>query len=98
MSLEVQTRTLVRPADRSNDGRRTTVRSLIIDYLASNGASKVADISAAVTAARNCVRYQLAALERAAIVRSNISPGTREGCTPFYARVPGTRVADKTSN
>ena len=46
MSLEVQTRTLVRPADSSNDGRRTTVRSLIIDYLASNGASKVADISA----------------------------------------------------
>lgn len=98
MSLEVQTRTLVRPADSSNDGRRTTVRSLIIDYLASNGASKVADISAAVTASRNCVRYHLAALERAAIVRSNISPGTREGCTPFYALIPGNRVADKTSN
>jgi len=98
MSLEVQTRPLVRPADRSNDGRRNTVRSLIVEYLASNGASKVAEISAAVTASRNCVRYHLAALERAAIVRSNISPGTREGCTPFYALVPGSRVPENTSH
>ena len=98
MSLEVQTRTLVRPADRSNNGRRHTVRSLIIDYLASNGASKVAEISAAVTASRNCVRYHLAALERASIVRSNISPGTREGCTPFYALVPGIRIQEDGPN
>ena len=94
MSIEVQTRTPAHHDDRGNNGRRNTVRSLIIDYLASNGASKVADISAAVTASRNCVRYHLAALERAAIVRSNISPGTREGCTPFYALAPGKTRAD----
>ena len=98
MSLEVQTRTPAHHAGRGNNGRRNTVRSLIIDYLASNGASKVAEISAAVTASRNCVRYHLAALERAAIVRSNISPGTREGCTPFYALVPESRVPENTSN
>ena len=92
MSLEIQTRTPARQADRGNNGRPNTVRSQIIDYLASNGASKVADISAAVTASRNCVRYHLAALERASIVRSNISPGTREGCTPFYALVPESRT------
>ncbi|MCU1555127.1 MAG: transcriptional regulator, ArsR family [Arthrobacter sp.] len=89
MSAEVQTR------PRAAHGRgkgRDTVRSLIIDYLASNGASKVAEISAGVIASRNCVRYHLAALERASIVRSNILPGTREGCTPFYALVPEPRA------
>jgi predicted transcriptional regulator len=92
MSLEVQTRPPARPTRRSTSGRRNTVRALIIDYLASNGASKVAEISAAVNASRNCVRYHLAALESASIVRSNISPGTREGCTPFYALVPESRA------
>ena len=92
MSLEVQTRTPARPTRRGTNGRRSTVRTLIIDYLASNGASKVADISAAVNASRNCVRYHLAALECSSIVRSNISPGTREGFTPFYALVPESRA------
>jgi predicted transcriptional regulator len=91
MSLEVQTRTPARAARRGTSVRRNTVRSLIIDYLASNGASKVAEITAAVNASRNCVRYHLAALEGAAVVRSNISPGTREGFTPFYALVPEIR-------
>ncbi|WP_066289926.1 winged helix-turn-helix domain-containing protein [Arthrobacter sp. B6] len=94
MSLEVETRTPPRHADRSTNWRPNTVRSLIIDYLAVNGASKVAEISAAVTASRNCVRYHLAALERASIVRSNISPGTREGFTPFYALIPESRVPE----
>ena len=89
MSLDVQTRTLARHAGGDSNARRKTVRSLIIEFLAGNGASKVAEISAGVTASRNCVRYHLAALERASVVRSNISPGTREGCTPFYALVPG---------
>ena len=93
MSLEVQTRTPARPTHRTN-ARRNTVRSLIVDYLASNGASKVAEISAAVNASRNCVRYHLAALECASIIRSNISPGTREGFTPFYALVPESRVRE----
>jgi predicted transcriptional regulator len=92
MSVEVQTRTPARPTRPSTSGRRNTVRSLIVDYLASNGASKVAEISAAVNASRNCVRYHLAALECASIVRSNISPGTRQGCTPFYALVPENRA------
>jgi predicted transcriptional regulator len=94
MSLDVQTRTparTVRTVRTVANGRRNTVRSLIVDYLASNGASKVAEITAAVNASRNCVRYHLAALEGAAIVRSNISPGTREGFTPFYALIPEGR-------
>jgi predicted ArsR family transcriptional regulator len=94
MSLDVQTRTPARPTNRGTNGRRTTVKSLIIDYLASNGASKVAEISAAVNASRNGVRYHLAALESASIVRSNISPGTREGFTPFYALVSETTVRE----
>ncbi|HJV97769.1 MAG TPA: winged helix-turn-helix domain-containing protein [Arthrobacter sp.] len=97
MSIQLQEKT-ERRADRGISGQRNTVRSLIIDYLASNGASKVAEISAAVTASRNCVRYHLAALERAAIVRSNISPGTREGCTPFYALVPTNRPPENRPN
>ena len=72
-------------ADRPRD-----VRSRIIEYLASNGASKVSEISSAVCSSRDNVRYHLAALETAALVRSNISPGTRTGCTPFYALVPVT--------
>ncbi|HYH77916.1 MAG TPA: winged helix-turn-helix domain-containing protein [Arthrobacter sp.] len=91
MSLDVQTRTPARTVRTVTNGRRNTVRSLIVDYLASNGASKVAEITAAVNASRNCVRYHLAALECASIVRSNISPGTREGFTPFYALVPDNR-------
>jgi predicted transcriptional regulator len=87
MSSELRTRTAARPAGRGT-GERSPVRSLIIGYLADNGASKVAEISSGVFASRDCVRYHLAALERASIVRSDISPGTREGCTPFYALAP----------
>jgi predicted ArsR family transcriptional regulator len=68
--------------------RLSKVRSRIIGYLASNGASKVSDISSAVGSSRDNVRYHLAALEAASLVRSNISPGTRTGCTPFYALAP----------
>lgn len=70
--------------------RRRDVRSRIIEYLASNGASKVSDISSAVCSSRDNVRYHLAALEAASLVRSNISPGTRTGCTPFYALISVT--------
>jgi predicted transcriptional regulator len=83
MSSELRTRTTLH-----NAAGRSPVRRLIIDYLASNGASKVAEISSGIYASRDSVRYHLAALERAAIVRSDISPGTREGCTPFYALAP----------
>ena len=65
--------------------RLSNVRSRILGYLAGNGASKVSDISSAVGSSRDNVRYHLAALEAASLVRSNISPGTRTGCTPFYA-------------
>jgi predicted ArsR family transcriptional regulator len=69
------------------------VRSRIIGYLASNGASKVSDISSAVGSSRDNVRYHLSALEAASLVRSNISPGTRTGCTPFYALAPVTSAS-----
>jgi len=70
--------------------RPRDVRSRIIEYLASNGASKVSDIGSAINSSRENVRYHLAALEAASLVRSNISPGTRTGCTPFYALAPAT--------
>ncbi len=73
-----------------NAARISNVRSRIIGYLASNGASKVSDISSAVGSSRDNVRYHLTALEAASLVRSNISPGTRTGCTPFYALAPVT--------
>ena len=65
--------------------RHNTIRSLIMEYLANNGASRVSDISSAVGSSKDNVRYHLAALEAASLVRSNISPGTRTGFTPFYA-------------
>lgn len=68
--------------------RITPIRSQIIDYLASNGASKVADISNGIASSRDAVRYHLAALETASIVRSDISPGARGRFTPFYALAP----------
>lgn len=72
--------------------RRTPIRTLIIDYLASNGASKVADISNGIASCRDSVRHHLAALESASIVRSNIAPGERGRFTPFYALAPGAPV------
>ena len=68
--------------------RRRPIRTQIVEYLASNGASKVADISAGNASSRDCVRYHLAALEAASVIRSDISPGTRVGFTPFYALAP----------
>jgi predicted ArsR family transcriptional regulator len=65
------------------------VRTQIIKYLASNGASKVADISNGIASSRDSVRYHLAALETASIVRSDIAPGARSRFTPFYALSPG---------
>ncbi|MBT2534196.1 winged helix-turn-helix transcriptional regulator [Arthrobacter sp. ISL-48] len=76
---------------RSEKGRSTPIRTEIIDYLARNGASKVADISNGVGSSRDCVRYHLAALETASIVRSDTSPGARGGFTPFYALAPEKR-------
>jgi predicted transcriptional regulator len=85
MTVELQNPATARRGDRREKERTKPIRAQIIDYLASNGASKVADISSGVVASRDCVRYHLAALESSSLVRSNISPGTREGCTPFYA-------------
>jgi predicted ArsR family transcriptional regulator len=78
----------VHPPGRGKKGGGTPVRTQIVDYLARNGASKVADISSGVGSSRDCVRYHLAALEVASVVRSDISPGTRGGFTPFYALAP----------
>jgi predicted ArsR family transcriptional regulator len=85
MTVELQNPATAHRGGRREKERSKPIRAQIIDYLASNGASKVADISSGVAASRDCVRYHLAALEGASLVRSNISPGTREGCTPFYA-------------
>ena len=74
---------------RTKRARNTPIRSKIIDYLASHGASKVADISDGIASSRGAVRYHLAALESASIVRSNISPGARGRFTPFYGLAPG---------
>lgn len=74
--------------ERTKRARSGPIRSQIIDYLSSNGASKVADISNGIASSRDCVRYHLAALETASIVRSNISPGARGRFTPFYALAP----------
>lgn len=84
---------LQRPMDvhhikRPESARSRPIRSQIVDYLASNGASKVADISNGIASSRDCIRYHLAALETASIVRSNISPGARGRFTPFYALAP----------
>lgn len=71
--------------DRKPKTRHHPLRSQIIEYLAANGASKVSEISIALTYSRETVRYHLTALEAASIVRSNISPGSRTRFTPFYA-------------
>ncbi|WP_223917334.1 winged helix-turn-helix domain-containing protein [Arthrobacter sp. NicSoilC12] len=63
---------------RTKRARTTPIRSKIIDYLESHGASKVADISDGIASSRGAVRYHLAALESASIVRSNISPRCQE--------------------
>ncbi|WP_458112079.1 ArsR family transcriptional regulator [Arthrobacter sp. R1-13] len=90
MTVDVQLR---RPIVASHESRTKTersrpIKSQIIDYLATHGASKVSDISNAIACSRDCVRYHLAALETASIVRSNISPETRGRFTPFYALAP----------
>jgi predicted ArsR family transcriptional regulator len=74
--------------ERTKRARSGPIRSQIIDYLACNGASKVADISNGIASSRDAVRYHLAALETASIVRSDISPGARGRYTPFYALAP----------
>ncbi|MGX9899739.1 ArsR family transcriptional regulator [Arthrobacter sp. SA17] len=68
--------------------RSSPIKSQILDYLSTHGASKVSDISNAISCSRDCVRYHLAALETASIVRSDISPETRGRFTPFYALAP----------
>lgn len=79
--------------DGKQPGRHERIRNEIIEYLARNGASKLADISNEVTACRDTVRTHLTALERAAIVRSNIPPGTRARTTPFYSLASQTKAA-----
>jgi predicted ArsR family transcriptional regulator len=75
--------------ERTKRARSAPIRSQIIDYLVRHGASKVADISDGIASSRGSVRYHLAALESASIVRSNISPGARGRFTPFYGLAPG---------
>ncbi|WP_427018207.1 hypothetical protein ACQCSX_06415 [Pseudarthrobacter sp. P1] len=74
--------------------RSAPVRSQIIDYLLSHGASKVADISDGIASWRGAVRCHLAGLENASIVRSNISPGARGRLTAFYGITPGKTGSD----
>ena len=87
--FEVQSPMDVRRIERTERASRAPLKSQIIDYLRSHGASKVADISDGVASSRGAVRYHLAALENASIVRSNISPGARGRFTPFYGIAPG---------
>lgn len=87
--FEVQSPMDVHRVARSERARSAPIRSQIIDYLASHGASKVADISHGIASSRGSVRYHLAALESASIVRSNISRGARCRFTPFYGLAPG---------
>jgi predicted transcriptional regulator len=91
VDFELQSPTASHRGGRSGRERSSQIRSQIIDYLARNGASKVGDISRSIASSRDCVRYHLAALETASIVRSDISPGTRGGFTPFYALAPEKR-------
>lgn len=86
--FELQRPMDVHHIERPESARSRPIRSQIVDYLASNGASKVADISNGIASSRDCIRYHLAALETASIVRSNISPGARGRFTPFYALAP----------
>ena len=87
--FELQSTMDVHRVDRTERARSGPIRSKIIDYLVSHGASKVADISDGIASSRGAVRYHLAALESASIVRSNISPGARSRFTPFYGLAPG---------
>ncbi|WP_247040772.1 ArsR family transcriptional regulator [Arthrobacter rhizosphaerae] len=97
VDVEVRSNELLRPTAASRGSRRparTSVKRIrpikpeIIDYLAMHGASRVSDISNAISCSRDCVRYHLAALETASLVRSDISPETRGRFTPFYALAP----------
>jgi predicted ArsR family transcriptional regulator len=92
--FELQSPKDVQTLERTARTRRTPIRAQIIDYLASNGASKVADISSGIASCRDSVRHHLAALESASIVRSNIAPGERGRFTPFYALAPGRTEPD----
>lgn len=74
--------------NRRHKVRPNQIRSRIVEFLASNGASKVADISTALGFSRDVVRYHLTSLEAASIVRSDMSPGMRARFTPFYSLVP----------
>lgn len=64
--------------------RPNLVRAQIMDYLATRGASRLSDISAAVGAPRASVQYHVLRLEDASIVRSNIPAGERARFTPYY--------------
>ncbi|WP_416346419.1 ArsR family transcriptional regulator [Arthrobacter sp. MI7-26] len=67
----------------------STARSLILDYLFKNGASRVADICHAVRLSRSTVHGHLLRLESAGTVRSNIPPGARARFTPYFSLSPG---------
>ena len=68
--------------------RSNQIRYRIVEYLAHNGASKVSELSSALGATRDIVRYHLTALEAAAVVRSDIPPKSRARFTPFYSLAP----------
>ena len=97
VDVELRSTELLRPASalrgsrgpaRTKIKRTRPIKTQIIDYLATHGASKVSDISNAISCSRDCVRYHLAALETASVVRSDISPEARGRFTPFYALAP----------
>ena len=92
--IEIQSPMDVHRIQRTKRARNTPIKSRIIDYLANHGASKVADISDGIASSRGAVRYHLAALENASIVRSNISPGARGRFTPFYGIAPEKAESD----
>ena len=86
--FELRSPTDLHRFERRERARSGSIRSRIVGYLAGNGASKLADISNGIATSRDSVRYHLAALEAASIVRSDISAGARGRFTPFYALMP----------
>jgi len=68
--------------------RSNQIRDRIVQYLAYNGASKVSELSLALGATKDIVRYHHTVLEAGSVVRSDIPPSTRARFTPFYSLTP----------
>lgn len=66
-------------------GRIERTRTEILNYLADHGASKVSDITGAVTACKDTVKVRLAELEEEGAVRSNVPAAERGRTTPYYS-------------